>query len=129
MINEIKGKCKKHGYLNKENGYLCKDSNIPSGYRLRCKICRYETRVNNYYRNQEENIRKATEWKKENRERVNAQTRANRLIDIEATRKKEADKYQKKLVKNPDRTRALPICRKRGINLEQFYKLVDDHKG
>ena len=106
MKEDIIGKCRKHGELDSETGIYCKDSNLPKGYRIRCKICVRENRVNQYYRNQEENIRKACEWKKANRAHANEWERNNRHKDIELTRDKEAS-------------------RKKGLNLEQYYALRD----
>ena len=125
---EIISKCRKHGPLDEDNAVKCADKNLPNGYRWRCKICRHENSVNLYYKNREKIIKYAGEWKKENRERVNAQTRANRHIDIEATREKEADKYKRKLEKNPDLVRITAICKKRKMNLDHYYQMVEDQK-
>lgn len=129
MNDQIRSKCRKHGELKDDNAVLCKDSSLPSGFRWRCKVCRYENRVIKYYRDREANIRKAGAWKKENRDRVNEQTRNNRLKDIDAAREKERQKYQRQLAKNPDKKRITPICKKRGIRLDQYYKMIEDQKG
>ena len=82
MKDFLMGKCKKHGELTEDNSVICKDSTLLKGYRRRCSICRFENRVVSYYKNREENIKKANDWKKNNRDRVNERTRNNRLKDI-----------------------------------------------
>lgn len=109
MNDQVYGKCRKHGELNLETGIYCKDPSLTRGYRLRCKICVRENRVNVYYRNQEENIRKAGEWKKANRTYCNEWERKNRHKDIELTRDKEAS-------------------RKKGLNLEKYYLMRDSQE-
>lgn len=107
-LTRLSGFCRKHGEIKPEEGYLCKDKAATAGYRLRCRICIHENRINLYYRNQPENIMKSAEWKKANRDRVNAQERQNRHKDIELTRDKEAS-------------------RRKGLNLEQYYAMREIH--
>lgn len=110
MEPDVKGKCRKHGIISPENGIVCKDKDAIGGLRLRCKICIHENKVNYYYRNQKEIIRKACEWKKENRERANISAKNCYHKDIEYTRDKEAS-------------------RKKGLNLEQYHAMIKAQDG
>lgn len=102
---DIKGRCRKHGELDSETGIYCKEPSLAKGYRLRCKVCVSENRVNVYWRNQQENIKKTGEWKKANRDKVNANSRKMYHKDIETARAKE-------------------VSRKKGLNLEEYYLML-----
>ena len=100
--------CKVHGDLNEINAYVCKDDACKGGIRLRCKACCHLNRIARYYLNREENIKKSVEWKKENRDHVNAWEKQNRLNNPEW--------YEKDTINR--------ICRRRGINLDHYHNLV-----
>lgn len=68
--------CAIHGEMNLENAYACKNPN--GTIRLRCKECCQIRRVAYYNDNRTEATRKSSEWKRANRERVNAQVREDR---------------------------------------------------
>lgn len=117
---EIKGKCRKHGELDNETGYLSRDSQAKLGWRLRCKQCCHENRVNYYYQNQEESIKKAGDWKKANRDRVNEQVKQDRKINPE--------KYkcwqQKHMEKEGELHPMKAAARRRKITLEHYQDLI-----
>ncbi len=96
-----KNVCATHGELNETNAYVCSSPTSKSGIRLRCKVCCNERRIKQYYLNQDANIKKSVEWKKENKEYVRENAKLNYHKDIHATRAKEA-------------------TRKKGINIERY---------
>lgn len=98
-----KDHCKIHGHMTKDTAYVCAEPN--GRFRLRCKQCSHDRRVESYYKNQQENIQKACEWKKANREHANEWERNNRHKDIHLTRAKEA-------------------TRKKGINLDRYNQML-----
>lgn len=100
-----KNVCATHGELNELNAYVCSSPTSKSGVRLRCKECCNARRIKQYYSNQDENIKKSTQWKKDNREHANAWERANRLKDLPLTRAKEA-------------------TRKKGINIDRYNQML-----
>jgi hypothetical protein len=100
-----KNMCAIHGEMNLENAYACKNAN--GSIRLRCKACCHDRRIKQYYLNQDANIKKAGEWKKENRVRVNECERANRQKDLPLTRAKEA-------------------TRKKGINIDRYNQMIEE---
>lgn len=118
---EIKGKCRKHGELNNEIGFLSKDAQAKSGWRLRCKQCSHENRVSYYYKNQEDSIKKAGDWKKENRERVNEQVKEDRKINPE----KYKNWQQKHMEKEGELYPMKAAARRRKITLGYYQELID----
>lgn len=92
---DIKGYCRKHGNLDGETGFICIDKTLPIGYRIRCKECTHKIRTNNYYKDREKNISKVSEWKKKNRERINAQVREDRKTNPEKFKKWQDSHYNK----------------------------------
>lgn len=118
---DIKGKCRKHGELDNETGFMSRDSQAKTGWRLRCKQCCHENRVNYYYKNQDECIKKAGDWKKANRDRVNEQVKLDRKIN--------PDKYknwqQKHMEKEGELYPMKAAARRRKITLEHYQELID----
>lgn len=102
-----KNVCTVHGELNESNAYVCNEPSNKGGIRLRCKECTHIRRIEYYYRNREENIKKSSEWKKQNREHCNALERENRKKNLDLTRDKES-------------------CRKKGMTLELYYSMCNE---
>ncbi len=97
--------CSVHGEMNIDNAYACKNPN--GSIRLRCKICCNTRRIKQYYLNQDANIKKSVEWKKDNREYVNQNARENYHKDIHSKRAKEA-------------------TRKKGINIDRYNQMLEE---
>jgi len=120
----VRGICKVHGELNTNTGYICVDKYCPDGYRLRCKECNHRRRVFKYYENREENIKKAAEWKKQNRERVREQVRLDR--------KNNPDKYLKwsreYKERNQDKLNLNESLRRRGIDKNFYDQMMQEQK-
>ena len=131
-----KNVCATHGELNEANAYVCVSPTSKSGIRLRCKACCNDRRIKQYYLNQDENIKKSVEWKKENREYVRENAKKNYHKDILSTRIKEASRKKgvdieryKEMLLNQDNKCA--ICKqpetRRVKNSEEIANLCIDH--
>lgn len=117
---DIKGKCRKHGELDNETGFLSRDAQAKTGWRLRCKQCCHENRVNYYYKNQEECIKKTGDWKKANRDRINEQVRLDRQLNPE----KHKSWQQKHMEKEGELYPMKAAARRRKITLNYYQELI-----
>lgn len=82
-----KNVCKFHGELTIETAYICKSETSRDGVRLRCKECSGHRRRIQYLKDVSGNIKKAAQWKRENRDLINSRSRQDRLDN--------PDKYKK----------------------------------
>lgn len=89
------GNCKKHGALKEEDGFVCIDRTSIKGYRLRCKICFHDISKTNYFNNRSREIDRVATWKKENRERINAQIKEDAKNNPEKYKKWRSDFYNR----------------------------------
>ncbi len=120
MPEVIKGRCRKHGELDKNTGFICVDKMLPNGYRIRCKECTHNIRSNLYLSNRNENIKKATEWKKENRERINEQVKLDRKQNPEKYKRWLEDHY----TRNREELSLTMSLKARGIEKDFYEKMV-----
>jgi hypothetical protein len=91
----IKGICKKHGELDETTGFICVDKSLSIGYRIRCKKCNHNIQANSYLINKDREIKRASEWKKNNRDKINEATRKDRKENPEKYKKWENDFYNR----------------------------------
>ena len=124
MEKEYVYKCKKHGELTIEEVGKYKASELPQGFRYRCKTCMRDNRVVRYYANQEENIKKAGDWKKANRPRINEQKLLDKAKNPEKYKKWNKDYYER----NADSLQARGVSRRRDIRLDDYYKMIDSQE-
>lgn len=115
--------CKIHGEINLENAYACKNPN--GTIRLRCKVCSNERRVKTYFKYRQKNIDRATQWKKENRQRVRDAVKADRLVNPEKYKKWSKD-YKDR---NREKVNSLEICRTRGLTIERYREMQEEQNG
>lgn len=97
--------CSIHGEMNAGNAYSCKNPN--GTIRLRCKKCCQDRRIKQYYLNQDANIKKSIEWKKQNKDYIRQNARENYHKDIHAKRAKEA-------------------TRKKGIDVDRYNQMLKE---
>lgn len=122
MEKEYVYKCKTHGQMTLEQVGIYKDSESKKGFRYRCKACMHETRIQRYYKDQAENIRKSVEWKKANRDHVNDWNREDKLANPEKY-KLWRDAYY---TRNSEDICDRGVSRRRGINLEDYHAMVKE---
>lgn len=122
MENEIVKICKKHGKLTSEQVRADKDGRY---IQLRCRLCRSITKTTTYMKNREKNLAYAKKWKSENKERINAQVRADRKINPEKHRRWSAANR----LKFGERRNTIEKARRYGLTLDQYNELHDKQKG
>lgn len=115
-------KCKNHGYLTIDEVIKCNDKSSLKGYRYRCNICIKEYRIGQYYANREENIKKASEWKKANREHINKKIQEDRIENPEKYKAWAAN--HRKI--QGQRRNDYEVSRLRGLPLERYYKMIEE---
>lgn len=112
--------CKTHGYLDGENIYLEKNKNYSSGYQVRCRPCKTERDLKYRSSRRQELSKKTSEYKQQNREKVNTWTREDR--------KKKPDLYAASSKRHRDKLGAFrttyEIARVRGISTDQYDALL-----
>lgn len=119
---DIKGFCRKHGELDSEKGFICLDKTLPEGYRIRCKECSHNIRANSYTNNREKYIENAANWKKENRERINAQVREDVKNNPDKHKKWRSDHY----ARHRDRISLNSSLIQRGIDKDFYEKMLKE---
>lgn len=117
----LKGYCRKHGDLDETTGRVCKDAQAKGGLRLRCKQCSHDNKIKNYYANQQEKIDYSIQWKKDNREKVNAKVREDKKNNPE--KYKAWDKAYRE--RNGDRLIELAAATRRGISIEEYHAMIE----
>ena len=117
---DIKGFCRKHGKLNSDTGFICLDKGLQLGYRIRCKECSHRIQIKNYINNKEEKITKVGEWKKQNRERINAQVREDRKNNPEKHKEWAKNHYDR----NRDKISLNESLRARKIDKDFYDKMM-----
>ncbi len=113
-----KNHCKIHGEMDTANAYECKNPN--GTIRLRCKECARIQAIKRYGTERQVAIDRASEWKKNNRELINARVKQDRALNPIKYRKWANDHYNKNPEKYLDRT----ISWNRGITKEEYYEII-----
>ncbi len=117
----LTGYCRIHGDLDEVTGRVCKDAQAKTGFRLRCKKCSHDNKIKNYYAKRDEKIAYSVQWKKENRERVNAQVREDKKNNPE--KYSAWDKAYRE--RNGDRLIELAAATRRGISIEEYHAMIE----
>ena len=114
--------CELHGNLDESNAYVCneKQKNGEIRIRFRCKECKKAERADQYLKNRELAIKSAGEWKKANRERVNAQVREDKKNNPEKYKKWNADYHER----NRDKINIKAIARLHSIEVTDYEEMV-----
>jgi len=116
--------CKVHGEMNEDNAYSCKNPN--GTIRLRCKACCNIRQKNSYLNNgdvrRKEATRRATEWKRNNRDRVKEWVREDKAKTPEKYRKWQSDHYKRNPSGYLDRT----IAGRLKVNIDSYKQMFVD---
>lgn len=110
--------CKVHGDLNEENAHVCSEN---GKVRLRCKECSKVKRKQQYADNREQAIIDAAIWKKNNRDRVNAQERENRKNNPDKYKKWNDDYHER----NRDKINIKAVARLHGISVPTYEGMIE----
>ena len=121
----ITGFCRKHGELDNDTGFVCIDNEVPIGYRIRCKECAHNIRANSYTKNREKKIEYASQWKKENRDRINEQVREDYKNNPEKHKKWRDDHY----ARNRDEISLRRSLSERKIEKDFYEKMFKEQEG
>ncbi len=120
MPEVITGRCRKHGDLNKDTGFICFDKTLPAGYRIRCKECTHNIRANSYHLNREKNIKDAAVWKSKNRARINEMVKIDRKNNPEKYARWAKDHY----TRNREAVSLSESLRKMKIDKDFYAKML-----
>jgi len=119
------GFCLIHGVLNEENADICITKYVKRGWRLRCKECSKISKKKMYDKTRDRQIQIATEWAKNNRERINKRKKEDRLKNPNKYRAWEAGKYKKAFEKHGDAHRVKQILRKYKITVDNYFMMIE----
>lgn len=94
---ELRKKCHLHGELLPQDIFYQKAKNMASGGYARCAICKTEAYARWISKNREKHSKSSSDYCKNNREKINAWTRADRRKDPEKYRRREREKRQRRI--------------------------------
>lgn len=109
--------CKVHGDLNEENAYVCSEN---GRVRFRCKACAKVKRKEQYADNREQAIIDAAIWKKNNRDRVNAQIKQDKKDNPEKYKKWNNDYHER----NRDKINIKAVARLHGLTVASYEAMI-----
>lgn len=117
-MTEIVKVCKKHGELTKDQIREEKDNGKVS---LRCKECRKITHYKTFERHREKRMQYISQWKKDNRDYLNARDRADRALNTEKHKRWEKAERERDGSKITLRT----ITSRRGITVQSYNEMIE----
>lgn len=117
-------KCRKHGELTEDQCYFSQSKTKDNGNRYRCKECYKQYSVNRSLTTKQENLQRIKDWKRENRDKINAR--------VKTDRKDNPDKYRKWQRDYEDRHGELvqerAAARRFKMTHEEYIYLIEVHK-
>ena len=117
-------KCRTHGDRTEEQCYYSETKSLKKGFRYRCKECYIGYSLNKSLEKKQETLQRIKDWKRENRDKINANVREDYKKNPEK-HKKWKDNY---LANNYEHDTDRRAAARHKLTIEQYHGMIKDQQ-